>query len=62
MVPGLEARLMDGDEDEVIHVADVVSVPVVFNVHLFAELAPTAPERRFKRPIRRHEEPQRGCA
>lgn len=30
MVPGLESRLMNGDEDEVVHVADMVSLKVVF--------------------------------
>ena len=32
MVPGLETQLMEGDKDEVIHVAELVSVMVLFDV------------------------------
>lgn len=56
MVPGVETRLTDGDQDEVIHVADMVSAMVIFNVCSFVETTPLASERRFKRSIRRYEE------
>lgn len=48
MVPGIESRLMNGDEDEVIHIADMVSIVVMSTVYSFTYLALLASERRFE--------------
>ena len=48
MVPGLESRLMNGDEDEVLHIADMVSVMVISSVYSLTDLALPASERCLK--------------
>lgn len=51
MIPGLESRLMNGDEDEVIHIADLVSTIVASTLVLVTDLALPAAERCFERSI-----------
>ena len=52
MVPGLESRLMSSDGDNVIHIADMVSMIVMSIVYPFTYLALLASERCFERSIR----------
>ena len=52
MVPGLESRLMNGNEDEVIHTADMVNMIVMSTVYSFTYLVLLASERHFECSIR----------
>ena len=52
MVPGPESQLMSGDGDDVIHIADMVSMIVMSIVYPFTYLALLASERCFERSIR----------
>jgi hypothetical protein len=56
MVPGLDNRLMNGSEEEAVHVADLVRLMIFPYIHILIPYAD--PKGRFKRKIGRYEEPQ----
>lgn len=49
MIPGLETRIMDGSDEEVRHVADLVSASGYFFSYEMAPNFASDPERHFER-------------